>query len=113
VLAFVQSYFLFAADDVSNTLDDDPMLAPVRMALQAQTLARFNFEHLDLKTGLLFQHFISSPGSFVRLSHSDCSLQWPAHRARVAGETPAPLEISEPHVLFGRALFALNASVCR
>lgn len=68
VLAFMQLYFSVATDDVCGSFNDDPVLAAMGMALQAQARARLNLKHFNLEASPFFQHLIAAPGTFVRLS---------------------------------------------
>ena len=56
-------------DDVGDTLDYDPVFASLSMSLQAQSRARFYFEHFYLEAWPLFQNFVAAPRSFIEFAH--------------------------------------------
>jgi hypothetical protein len=69
VLAAAKLQFLFAADDISDACDHNPVLAALRVPLQTQSRARFYFQHFYFKTRALFQNFVATPGSFIKFPH--------------------------------------------
>jgi hypothetical protein len=69
VATFSQLQFPVTTDNVGDALHYDPVFTAPGVALQTQTLTRCNFQPFHLKAGALFQHFISSPWSFVFFSH--------------------------------------------
>jgi hypothetical protein len=65
MLARFELELTFAADDVGDALDNDPMLAAARVALKTQASARLHFESFNFVACALFKDFIPPPGSLV------------------------------------------------
>jgi hypothetical protein len=70
VFAHLELEFPVAANDRRDAVDNDPVLAAPRVALQAQARARFDFKPFDFVASALFQHLIAPPRSLFRFSHS-------------------------------------------
>jgi len=69
MLAFLQSQFTVATDDISYTFYHDPMFAAPRVSLQAEARTWFYLQNFNLITGLLLENFVGAPRSFVKFSH--------------------------------------------
>jgi hypothetical protein len=69
VFTFVELQRLVATHYIRHSADDDPVFAASRMALQAETRARYYLEAFHLIAAAILQNLVAAPGSLVFLTH--------------------------------------------
>ena len=68
VLAFSKLKLTVAANDISDPLDDNPMLAASRVTLEAQARAGFNFKPFNFIASAFLQNLVASPRPLICFS---------------------------------------------
>jgi hypothetical protein len=71
VFTFFELQCLIATHHIRHAADDDPVFAASRMALQAETRARYYLEAFHLVATAILQNFVASPRSLVSFTHKE------------------------------------------